>query len=320
MSEANGAARPRNLFAYAALALKGACMGAADLVPGVSGGTMALILGIYAELVNSVRGFTQPRLWRHLGRMRLKEAWRDANGAFLLVLGAGILSTIVILAEFIERALADYPVQIWSFFLGLVLASAALLGLRIARWTPGLAGLALLSALGAYWLVGLTPVSTPTQWWFLVLSGALAVCAMILPGISGSYILILLGKYYYVLAALNGRDFGVLALFIAGGIAGLLTFARVLAWLLRRCPNGTGAVLTGFMLGSVRKIWPWQARQETILANGETFEQSVIQWPPVFLEGAFQWDALIAFGFTGLGILLVVALSRLAQTEYQAAL
>lgn len=301
------------LRACISLWLKGVCMGTADLVPGVSGGTMALLLGIYAELIDSIRACTQRDLWQSLLRLHIRQSWALVNGTFLLCLGLGIVTALFLLAEHLERFLEHYPVQIWSFFFGLVLASAVLLAQRVEGWHPGLAALGLLAGILTYGLVGSAPVTTPTAWWFLLLTGAVSICAMILPGISGAYILILLGKYQYILNALNQQDWSVLLLVIAGGGVGLLTFARVLSWLFRHHARATTVVLTGFMLGSIRRLWPWQEVVTVTFRNGRTAEIAANTRPPVPAGGALHPEIAWALGLACLGMAVVFILGHWAR-------
>ena len=172
--------------------------------------------------------------------------------------GTGILAAIFTLARIIAWLLDNQPVFVWSFFFGLILASVLTVTRQIDRWTAPIAFSGILGAAGAYWLVGLVPMNTPNEPWFLFISGAIAICAMILPGISGSFILVLLGKYYYVLRAVNNRDFLTLSIFAAGAAVGIILFSRLLGWLLRRYHDLTIAVLCGLMVGSLRKVWPWK--------------------------------------------------------------
>ena len=189
---------------------------------------------------------------------RFREAFSRTGWPFLLALASGILAAIFSLARVLSWLLANHPVLIWAFFFGLVLASVLTVSRKVTRLTPAAAGWAAAGALGAYFLVGLVPASTPDTPWFLFLSGALAICAMILPGISGAFVLVLLGKYQAVLEAVNGRDFLTLALVAAGAGCGLVAFSRFLNWLLDRCHDATIAFLAGLMVGSLRKVWPWK--------------------------------------------------------------
>lgn len=233
-------------------------MGAADVVPGVSGGTMAFILGIYDELLHAIHAVNLTFL-RLLLSLRWREAFTGFPWRFLLAIALGIGLAIFTLAEGLSWALHHHPSLVWAFFFGLVLASVGVVRKRVRLWTPSLAVLAALAAVGAYALVGMTPAQTPDEAWFLFLSGAIAICAMILPGISGAFILVLLGKYEDVLEAVVHGDVVTLSIVGAGCVVGLASFVRLLRWLLARYHDRTVAVLTGFMLGSLRKVWPWKA-------------------------------------------------------------
>ncbi|MBW2015452.1 MAG: DUF368 domain-containing protein [Deltaproteobacteria bacterium] len=298
----------RTFRTYFLLGLKGFCMGAADVVPGVSGGTIAFITGIYEELLKSIRTFDL-RFIRLLFSRRPGEALAHTGWKFLLVLGAGILTAVFTLAKILAWLLLTHPTLIWSFFFGLVLASAWTVAGHLDSWRSAQVLWMLLGATGAYRLVGMIPVSTPDTPWFLFLSGSIAICAMILPGISGSFILVLLGKYEYILRAVNHRDLLTLVLVGMGAATGLVTFVRLLNWLLKKHRNPTLAVLTGFMLGSLRKVWPWKKTLSTMTdPHGKTilFSQGNIL-PP-------HWDSEVAYavGLALVGFLLVLSLHRLA--------
>jgi putative membrane protein len=307
--------RKRTLAEYGGLFVRGFLMGSADVVPGVSGGTMAFILGIYEELIMSIRAAARPPFWRSLLKLRIPEALRAVNAGFLLAVLAGILVAILSLAQGLEWMLTNQPVFLWSFFFGLVLASVVTVSDRIKRWTPQLFLATLLGAVGAYILVGAVPVQTPNTWWFLILSGALAICAMILPGISGAFILVLLGKYQYVLGAVNQRDFVTVALVGIGAVIGIVSFAQVLGWLFKRFHDLTVAVLIGLMVGSLRKIWPWKVMVDFIVdSDGEiipTVERNLI--PPFTVNGAFNVEIAIALGLAAVAFVLVLAIERLAN-------
>jgi len=238
------------------LYIKGAAMGAADVVPGVSGGTIAFITGIYDELLRSIGAIPGAALLLLRGRVR--DAWKAANANFLLILMGGIFTSVFSLAKLISYLLEVHPILIWSFFFGLILVSVHLVGKEIQRWDLlRIVGL-ILGIAFAY----LITVAAPVQWsgsgLSLFFAGAIAICAMILPGISGSFILVLLGLYPVVLAAVKTLDIGILAIFAAGCLVGILSFARVLSWMLERWRDLTLAFLTGLMLGSLNKVWPWK--------------------------------------------------------------
>ena len=295
---------------YLGLTVRGFFMGAADVVPGVSGGTMAFILGIYEELIQSIRMVGQPEFLRAVFGLRLKDVFRLLNWPFLTAVALGIFLAIITLAQSLEWMLENQPIMIWSFFFGLVLASVFVVSKRISKWTPSLAVAALLGAVGAYVLVGLVPAQTPEAWWFLILSGAIAICAMILPGISGAFILVLLGKYQFVLSAVNQRDFVTIALVGVGAVVGLVTFAQLLGWLFKRYHDLTIAVLTGLMLGSLRKVWPWKIDLEFMTdRHGELvpiLQQNIL--PPWTVNGAFNTEIVIglALGLTGCAAVLLL--------------
>ncbi|MDY0377713.1 MAG: DUF368 domain-containing protein [Desulfobacterales bacterium] len=291
------------------LALKGFCMGAADVVPGVSGGTMALVLGIYPELIASIRSFDLKFL-KQLAAFRFKEAFDRVSWRFVLFLFIGILSAVFSLARIIGWLLSEHPVLIWSFFFGLVLASAFTVSRHLDHWRPSMAFVMLCGIAGAYWIVGLIPAVTPDAAWFLFLSGAVAICAMILPGISGSFILVLLGKYHYVLQAVNQRDIVVLAIVAAGALAGLVCFVRLLHWLLNKYGDLTLAVLTGFMIGSLRRVWPWK-----ILENSLDSQGNVVGVFSVNILPSGTADTLPAVALMGIGLFLVIALEALSARK-----
>lgn len=232
-------------------------MGAADVVPGVSGGTIALIVGVYERLLKAVGSCTPDKLlWLLRGRMR--ETWQAIDGTFLISLLAGVLVSIAAFANLLGYLLEEHPAQTWSFFFGLILVSVYIVGREVYRWNIWTL---LLMALGtgfAYLITVAAPVQWSTAPLFIFLAGAIAICAMILPGISGSFILVLLGLYTTVLGAVRTFDFGLLIIFALGCAVGMLSFARVVSWLLENMRNATMAVATGLLIGSLNKVWPWK--------------------------------------------------------------
>ena len=316
-SMAAATTKRRSLSGYLGVLLRGFAMGSADVVPGVSGGTIAFITGIYEELLDSIRMVGQPKFWRALLTLQIAEALRLINFAFLVTLLAGIATAIIILAPGIEWLMANQAVLLWSFFLGLVLASVVTVSRKIARWTTMLWLALIIGTVGAFWLVGLVPTQTPEDWWFLILSGALAICAMILPGISGSFILVLLSKYQFFINAVNQRDLISIALAGIGAVVGLVAFAQVLSWLFKRYHDLTVALLTGFMLGSLRKVWPWKEVLASITdRHGElipTIEQNVL--PPLTTNGAFNLEIVYALLLALAGFALVVIIERWANSH-----
>lgn len=232
-------------------------MGAADVVPGVSGGTIAFISGIYEELIFSLKSIDASALSLFF-RGRFQEFWKHINGSFLLAVFVGIIISALSLAGLISYLLTAYPVLIWSFFFGLIVGSAIMVGKKVRKWTLGTWTALLAGAALAWSITSMAPTHTPDAAWFLFLSGMIAISAMILPGISGSFILLLLGKYKYILDAVASFDIKTILVFILGCIAGLLSFSRILAWMFRRFHDLTVALLTGFMIGSLNKVWPWK--------------------------------------------------------------
>ena len=255
---------PPPLMGRLVLFLKGMAMGAADVVPGVSGGTIAFITGIYDELLNSIRSANVKAL-QLLLKGRFAELSAHMNIPFLLALGSGIALSLLSLSKLVLYLMEHQPIMLWSFFFGLVLASIWSVAKQIDRFGPGVLGLFAAGAVGAFWITTVSPSQSPETWWFIMLSGAIAICAMILPGISGSFILLLMGKYRFILEALHGLRFDVILLFSVGMVAGITSFSHLLHWLLQRYRNLTIAVLAGFMLGSLNKVWPWKVPIQTYL-------------------------------------------------------
>jgi putative membrane protein len=239
------------------LALKGVAMGAADVVPGVSGGTIAFITGIYEELLGTISSFNLDA-FRVLKNEGVKALWKHINGNFLVTLLFGIGISILSLTKLIKYLLEFHPVLIWSFFFGLVLASTWLVGKQIKKRSIDVIVLFVFGTAVAYWITTIETTANVDAMWYFFLSGAIAICAMILPGISGSFILLLLGSYHAVIDAIHDKNVKLLAVFAAGCIVGLLSFSRLLKWLFANYKAGTLAVLTGFLLGSLNKIWPWK--------------------------------------------------------------
>ncbi|MDM8160259.1 DUF368 domain-containing protein [Labilibaculum sp. K2S] len=255
---------PRKMKDYLLIAFKGMGMGAADVVPGVSGGTIAFITGIYEELINSIKSINGNAV-KLLFQFKFKEFWQAINGNFLLALIFGIFLSFLSLAKLIKYFLAEQPILIWSFFFGLIVASAIVIARKITEWKLRTI-IAMLIGIGiAYMVTVVTPAETPTSYWFLFLSGALAICAMILPGISGAFILLLLGKYEYILNAISSFKLDVVAVVGAGAVIGLLSFSNLLSWLLKKYHNMTIGLLSGFMIGSLNKVWPWKNTISTFI-------------------------------------------------------
>ena len=256
----------RRIKDYAVLTLKGMAMGAADVVPGVSGGTIAFIAGIYDELINSIKSINMHSL-KLLFTGNLAGFWKAVNGNFLFALRLGIAISVFSLAKLITYLLVNEPVLVWSFFFGLVLASTWFVSKDIKGWNWRTVAGFVVGAAVAYYITVATPAETSTNLMFIFLCGAIAICAMILPGISGSFILVLLGKYFYVMEAVKTLDLVVLGVFAFGAALGITSFSRVLSYALRNFRNITLSVLSGFMLGSLNKVWPWK-EVEKLVSDG----------------------------------------------------
>ncbi|MCP9200935.1 DUF368 domain-containing protein [Gramella sp. GC03-9] len=302
----------RSFLDYLTVTLKGMAMGAADVVPGVSGGTIAFISGIYEELITTISGVKPSLLttWKENG---FSAMWKELNGNFILALFCGILISIFSLMRLANYLLENHPVLIWSFFFGLVLASIWFVAKQIPRWNYQIIIALVLGAAIAFYIVSLPPLSANSSYLFLFFAGSIAVCAMILPGISGAFILVLLGAYKPVTEAAHDFDLKTLAVVGLGAIFGLLSFSRILKWLFEHYANITLAVLTGFIAGSLNKIWPWKKVLETeVFGDKEVVlrEASVLPWN---FEGEPQtlWAVVLMLA----GFFLIVGLEMIATKK-----
>lgn len=239
------------------VAVKGFFMGAANVIPGVSGGTIALITGIYSEIVEALNSLMSVSVWKSLFKDGLKSFWKSIHGTFLLSLFVGVALSIISLAKLAEYCLNFHPVQTWAFFFGLILVSSFYMLKGIDHWRFKDVVITIVGCILGLVICTLSPTRTPDALWFIFICGALAICTMILPGISGSFILVILGKYDYIMSAINNLDIVPLSVFAAGCLVGILAFAKFLHWLLQRCERETMLILVGFVIGSLVKIWPW---------------------------------------------------------------
>lgn len=247
----------RRLLDYVIISLKGAAMGAADAVPGVSGGTIAFISGIYEELISSISNINLA-LFKTLFTKGIGTFWKQANGNFITALLLGVIVSFISFMRLAKYLLEHHPILIWSFFFGLIVASIYFVGKQISKWTIATVLSLIVGAAIAYYITTLPALANNDNSWFLFLSGALAICAMILPGISGSFILIILGAYKTLSVAIHDFDVKKIAVFATGALVGLLSFSHVLKWLFKHYHNITLAILTGFIFGSLDKVWPWK--------------------------------------------------------------
>ncbi len=317
----------RNLLQYATVLFKGLAMGAADVVPGVSGGTIAFISGIYEELIETIHrldfGF-----FKHWKRESFSSAWKEYNIGFLIALFGGILISVLSLSKVISYLLEVHPILVWSFFFGLVIASILFVGKQITTWNGKVIIATILAIAFSYFITIAEPLGTPDSMWFLLFAGFIAIIAMILPGISGAFILLLLGAYTGVIGILNGLRDGVtnldwelfsgafikLVVFALGAIVGLKVFSGALNWLFKNHKNLILAILTGFMIGALNKIWPWKEVLSTrINSHGEevTFlDRSIL---PSSFDGAPQ--VLFAIGMAITGFLVIFLMERFANSK-----
>ena len=256
------------------VAVKGACMGAADVIPGVSGGTIAFITGIYDQLIGSINSINGEAIKLFFSG-RFKEFWKHINGSFLVSLFCGILFSVLTLAGLMQYLLEHHPIQTWAFFFGLIVASSIFILKGIEGWNMKHVIFVILGIILGVVVCTLSPTQTPDALWFIFLSGAIAICAMILPGISGSFILLILGKYKFIMGAITGLTSGaavgesmvILSVFAVGAVCGLLSFSKFLHWLLGRHHKQTLLVLAGFIIGSLVKVWPWSNMEAIVTAQ-----------------------------------------------------
>lgn len=269
-----------NLLKNAAVALKGFAMGAANVIPGVSGGTIALLTGIFNELIEALNAILSVSSWKLLIKGEVKEFWKNIHGTFLLWLFVGVIVSVFSLAKLMEYVLAYHPIQTWAFFFGLIIVSAAFMLSDIKKWkTSDTLWLVFGIALGAV-ICLLSPTQTTDASWFILICGAIAICTMILPGISGSFILVLFGKYEYIMSAISELNWPVLIMFGIGCVIGLAAFSKFLHWLIAHYERPTLITLIGFTLGSLVKVWPWSDKfsiaTAQLLREGQTAEQAWI--------------------------------------------
>lgn len=286
---------------YLTVGIKGACMGAADVIPGVSGGTIAFITGIYDQLVGSIASINA-EAFRLLLQGRLKDFWRHINGGFLLSLIAGIGFSVITLAGLMQMLLTTYPIQTWAFFFGLIVASSIFILRGISGWHLREYLMVILGVLLGATVCTLSPTQTPDGLWFIFLSGAIAICAMILPGISGSFILLILGKYQYIMGCISdlvsgtdvARNLMVLGVFAVGALVGIIGFSKLLHWLLARWNKEVLIIMAGFIIGSLVKIWPW--------GNPEAMLQAE-------RDGGLLWGWALLFAIIGFSLVTIIEIT-----------
>ena len=286
---------------YLTVGIKGACMGAADVIPGVSGGTIAFITGIYDQLVGSIASINA-EAFRLILQGRFKAFWRHINGGFLLSLIAGIGLSVITLAGLMQMLLTTYPIQTWAFFFGLIVASSIFILRGISGWHLREYLMVILGVLLGATICTLSPTQTPDGLWFIFLSGAIAICAMILPGISGSFILLILGKYQYIMGCISDlvsgtdvtRNLLILGVFAAGALVGIIGFSKLLHWLLARWNKEVLIIMAGFIIGSLVKIWPW--------GNPEAMLQAE-------RAGGLLWGWALLFAIIGFSLVTIIEIT-----------
>lgn len=332
----------RTLKEYLVIGLKGMAMGAADVVPGVSGGTIALITGIYQELIQTISAIDLSlfSIWKKQG---FKAMFNAVNGKFLLFLIGGILISVFSLAKLFHYLLEHQPVLVWAFFFGLIVASVWLVGKMVQAWNVKTTLALIIGIVISYGITLISPAQGPDAFWYLFISGMLAFIAMILPGISGSFILLLLGAYQLVLGKVSGLIDGIsqtnpaligasilaLGVFVLGGVTGLLSFSKVLKYMFKKYEALTLALLTGFLIGSLNKVWPWKTTSEVLVKHLGTPKEEIIPliqtnvWPWDYSLvssadqqlGLFEKDPQLGFvlALGALGFIMIFAIERLAS-------
>ena len=303
---------------YIFLILKGIAMGAANVIPGVSGGTMALITGIFERLIDAIKSFNIKAI-KLLLSFKLKEFAKHVDLYFLIAVFAGIAIAIITLAKLFGFLFDNYPVYIWSYFFGLVLASVYFVGKTVSKWTLSVIITFIIGTAIAVVISVLNPATENSGFIYLLLCGVVAMCSMILPGLSGSFVLILMGNYQLVMIdAINDRNLGILIPVVIGAALGLLVFSHILSWVFKRYRDQTISLLTGFILGSLSILWPWQKliylkdeAGEIILKKGEPI---VMKYEKI-LPDAFNTEVILAIVFAVVGILSIWAIEKAAATK-----
>lgn len=248
-------------------ALKGFGMGAANVIPGVSGGTIALLTGIFGRIIECLNSFMEIGTWKLILKGQWKEFWKRIDGRFLAALFIGVVASVFSLARLMEYVLNYHPVQTWAFFFGMIAASGVVMLMGIKGWKATDIMWAAIGLVLGVAICTLSPTTTPDDLWFIAIIGAIAICTMILPGVSGSFILLIFGKYEYIMAAVNEMNIPVLAALVVGCGVGILAFSKFLHWLLARCERQTMLVLLGFVIGSLVRVWPWSDSAAIIKAQ-----------------------------------------------------
>ncbi len=307
----------RTKKSFIGIAFRGLAMGAADVVPGVSGGTIAFITGIYEELIDTISG-VDLSLLKTLKKEGLKAFWKQLNGNFIVALFLGIGISIISLAKVISYLLDTHPILVWSFFFGLVLASIHLVGKQVKKWNFATIVAFVIGAIIAFWITILPPMQQADANWYIFISGVIAICAMILPGISGSFILLLLGSYQTILNAIKEFDITKIVIFAGGCVVGLLSFSHLLKWMFKKFEDITIAVLAGFLLGSLNKLWPWKETLKTYTnSHGKVIPLEQNNISPSKFESLTGIDHQLGLAilFCVIGIVLILILEKFGNKK-----
>ena len=304
----------RKLKDYILLFLKGLAMGGADVVPGVSGGTIAFISGIYEELINSLKSINLENL-KLLISGQFKNFWQAINGNFLLVLFSGILISIKSLASLMAFLMGNYPIELWAFFWGLIVISSVVVLRQIRDWSVSVMVIGLVGVVIAFIITSLSPAETSDSLFMVLLSGILGISAMILPGISGAFILLILGKYRMIITALSDMDLLVIGVFLLGCVNGILSLVRLIGWLLSKYHDHAVSLLAGFMMGSLNKIWPWKEVLEyRVNSHGEqipSIDRNI--FPTEYYQFTGNDPHIIqAILFAAMGFFIIVVIEKIA--------
>ncbi len=290
-------------------------MGTADVIPSISSGTIALITGIYSELLDTIHSFNKIA-FKLLLAGKWQRFWKQIHGNFLLPLGLGITVSLLTTVRLVRYLLDQYPIEVSSFFFGLSIISAMVIYQQLKKINVLTLLMSILGAFLAYLLIQTTPLASPSATWFIFISGALATCAMILPGISGSFILLILGKYTFMLEALEKFDWYILTIFMSGGLLGLLIFSKSLSFLLHTYTNYTIGLLAGFMMGAIPKTWPWKSFMPAVskIPTSMLLEKNI---SPIHFQAIYHKDPHIlqALLCMSLGCLVVILLNKLGNRK-----
>ncbi|MCD4833325.1 MAG: DUF368 domain-containing protein [Bacteroidales bacterium] len=303
---------------YISIILKGFAMGAANVIPGVSGGTIALITGIFERIINAIKSFDGTAI-KLLFKGKIKELIKHTDLYFLIAVFFGMVASVVSLAKLLEFLFVHYPVFVWAYFFGLILASVYYVGKRINRWSLSVIVTFIVGASSAIVISVLNPAAQNDSFFYLIICGVVAICSMILPGLSGSFILILMGNYELVMIqAVNNFDLKILLPVMIGAIGGLIAFSHILSWIYNKHKNQTISVLTGFILGSLGILWPWKNEiylvdmaGEYILKNGE----KIVQGSTKYIPETFNTEVIIAISLMIIGIITISLIEKIASTQ-----